>query len=112
MDAGQLRERITIEIEARTPNGQGGFTIAWASVSTSPVVWAEVIGLNGSEAIRAGIERSVSVYRINMRQRSDISARNRLQWNGQVLAIKSVLPHPDEPKAFLQLLCETGVGSV
>jgi head-tail adaptor len=60
MQAGRLRERVTIEAETRVPNGQGGYATDWAPLPTAPTVWAEVIGLNGGEGIRAGVERSVS----------------------------------------------------
>jgi SPP1 family predicted phage head-tail adaptor len=103
------RDRVTIEAEQRTPNGQGGYTTGWSPVAT---VWAEVIGLNGNEAMRASIERSVSLYRVNLRKRDDVSAANRLRWNGRVLSITSVLPHPQEPRTALQLLCETSAGPV
>ena len=110
--AGQLLDRVTIEEETRVSNGQGGFTNTWAPIAATPVVWAKVIGQSGQEAQRAGIERAVTVYTVDIRKRADISAKNRLQWNGQVMAIKSVLPNPQSPLTFLQLLCETGAGSV
>jgi SPP1 family predicted phage head-tail adaptor len=101
--AGDLRERVTIEVERRTPNGQGGFTTAWSPTAN---VWAEIIGLNGGEGIRAGVERTTAIYRVNLRMRHDVTTKHRLHWNDQYLGIKSAIPHPQEPRAFLQLLCE------
>ena len=104
MDAGKLRHRVTIECEGKTPNGQGGFTTAWAPVASG--VPAEIIGLSGSEAISSGVERSVTLYRVSIRSRSDVSAKVRLKWNGRVLAVKSVIPHPQHPVTAMQILCE------
>ena len=109
MDAGRLRERVTIEGEVRKPNGQGGFTTGWATVARS--VPAEIIGLTGDEALRLGVERSASQYRVTMRRRSDVSPKNRLKWKGQIMAIRSVVPDARDPNVAIVLTAEIGVGS-
>jgi SPP1 family predicted phage head-tail adaptor len=106
--AGKLREPVRIEVEQRTSNGQGGYITAWTKVAD---VRAEILGLAGDEALRAGVERSVSQYRVTIRKRSDVSVVNRLKWKGQVLAIRSVLPHPNDLRRALLLNCEIGNGS-
>lgn len=109
MDAGRLRERVTIEGETRVANGQGGFTTGWSDVATK--VPAEITALSGDEALRLGVERSSSQYRVRIRRRADLTVKNRLTWKGQAMAIKSVLPDPRDPQAVQLLICEIGLGS-
>ena len=54
--AGQLREVVSIEAKTRTPDGQGGFTVAWAAVSGAPTR-AMITAAPGSE--RFGYMRQV-----------------------------------------------------
>lgn len=104
--ASRLRERVTLQAEARTSNGQGGFTTAWSDVAT---IWAEVIGLSGDESIQAAIERSSIRYRVTIRKRSDVSPRNRLVWGSTKLDVRSVIADPRNDKAALVLICEAGL---
>lgn len=106
--AGKLSDRVTLQAESRTPNGQGGFDTGWTDVAT---IWAEVFPLSGDEAIIAQIERAVARFRVTIRKRADVTAKNRLMWKGQVLAIKAVLPHPSALDDALLLTCEAGAGS-
>lgn len=105
MEAGRLRERITIQQLTRVSNGQGGWSTGWVDVATK--VTARVVALTGDEAIKLGIERSSVQYRISIRKRRGLTAKNRLTWNGQTLEVRSVLPDPAEPNSMLLLLCET-----
>lgn len=109
MQAGQLRERVTIEDEVRQANGQGGFVTSWAPIAQK--VPAKIIALTGDEALRLGVERSVSTWRVTIRKRPDVTPRNRLKWGALVLAVRSVLPDPTEPQTALVLVCESGNGS-
>lgn len=109
MDAGRFRERVTIEAESRKANGQGGFTSGWSAIAKA--VPAEIIALSGDEALRLGIERSTSQYRVRMRKRAGLSPQNRLLWGTLTLAVKSVLPDPREPHRLQLLVCESGFGS-
>lgn len=109
MDAGRLRERVTIEAEVRKANGQGGYVTEWVPVG--PIAAAEIVGLSGDEALRLGVERSSSQFRVTMRKRLGLTSSNRLIWSGQVMAIRSVLPHPREPQQLQLLICEIGFGS-
>lgn len=104
--ASRMDERVTIQAEARTPNGQGGFTTTWADVAS---VWAEIIGLSGEESIEAAIERSSARYRVTIRKRSDVTPRHRLDWNGTKLDVRSVLPDPRNSRGALVLICEAGL---
>ena len=103
---GRLKELVSIQRETRTSNGQGGYTTSWSEVAK---VRAEIIGLSGDEALAAGVERSVQQWRVTIRRRSDISPKNRIQWGGQLLDVRSAIPDPKEPRAFTLLICESGL---
>lgn len=105
------RERVTIQHEARAPNGQGGFTTTWTDALVAPKVAAEIVGLSGDEAIAAGVERSVTRWRVTIRRRDDVSPRNRLLWNGLALNIVSAMPLPKDPRFYTLLICESGLSA-
>lgn len=107
--SAELRDLVIVENEGRVPNGQGGWVTAWVPEATP--TRAKIIGLSGSEAIRAGVERAVSQYRVIMRRRAGVTPQQRLKWNGQVMAIVSVVPHPEAPRHALLLIGEIGNGS-
>jgi SPP1 family predicted phage head-tail adaptor len=108
MKAGDLRDRVTIQQQNRSSNGQGGYTVAWADVSDTPEVWANVIGLTGDEAIEAAVERSSNRWRVTIRARTDVTGAHRLVWNGINLDVKSVMPLPSAPREGTLLICESG----
>ena len=73
--SGDLRNRVRIEAEGRMPNGQGGFTTAWAPVA---VVWAKKVPLRGDEITRDSVQRAVSYSRFIIRFRDDVTVKHRL----------------------------------
>lgn len=107
--AGRLRERVTIEGESRVSNGQGGYVTGWAELARG--VPAEIIALSGDEALRLGVDRSTAQYRVTLRKRAGLTPKNRLRWNGLVMSVRAVQPHPREPQAALLLTCEIGFGN-
>jgi SPP1 family predicted phage head-tail adaptor len=109
MNAGSLTEKVTIQQEVRAANGQGGFTTSWSDVETAPRVSANIVGMSGDEAISAGVERSVTRWRVTIRRRPEVSPRHRLLWNGLVLNIVSAMPLPNDPRAFTLMVCENQV---
>ena len=77
MKAGQLKERVTLQQQGRTSNGQGGFTVGWSDVADTPTFWARVIGLSGEESVSAAIERASMRWRVEIRRRTDVTAAHR-----------------------------------
>lgn len=77
--AGDLRERVTIQQQARTPIGGGESEPTWTDVDT---VWASVEPLTGREAERAGQAAATQPHRVRMRYRADLSVtvQRRLVW--------------------------------
>jgi SPP1 family predicted phage head-tail adaptor len=107
MEAGRLRERVTIEGPTRVSNGQGGWTTGWADVADK--VPAEIIAMSGDEALRLNVETSTVRYRVTMRKREGLTPKNRLRFGSELLEVRSVQRHPQAPNSHLLLICEAGV---
>lgn len=103
MDAGQLRDRVTIEQRGTTRDAAGQKVASWTTLAT---VWANVRHQSGAEAIRADSEVSIVKASIRVRFREDVTAGMRVVKGAAVFDIKAVLP--DGQRAFVDLVCETG----
>lgn len=107
MNASQLRERVQLQAPRDTPDGAGGFTRQWVGLGE---VWARVLPVGGREQLLNEALRDITGYRVTIRWRADITVQCRLVWRGQILAIRNTL-NPDERRAFLELVCDTGIGA-
>lgn len=103
MKLGDMRERVQLQQEARVPNGQGGFVRGWETVAS---LFAAIDGQSGQEAMTAGVERSVTRWRVTIRA-AGATPKNRLVWNDTVLDIVTAMPDPKN-RGFQLLLCESG----
>ncbi|MEP2103090.1 MAG: phage head closure protein [Parasphingorhabdus sp.] len=106
MRIGNMRERVTLERETRTPNGQGGWTRGWQAVAT---VFAEIEGQSGNEAMNASVERSVNRWRVTIRE-IGATAKDRIVWHemdDMKLDIVSAMPDRKN-RGYQLLLCESG----
>mgnify|MGYP001037484409 CR=1 FL=1 len=115
LDPRRMRNRIRIEQEQRTPNGQGGFSNSWQPLAT---LWAQKIPLRGDEIVRDGITRAVSMARFVIRHREDLQESFRLVEVRRVAGADQVIGTPwdirriDDPygqRDRLELVCERGV---
>lgn len=67
--AGRLNQRITIRRSVDLDDGRGGQSAVWSTIAS---VWAEVINLNGREAVLAGALQGISSWRITIRWRAGV----------------------------------------
>jgi hypothetical protein len=76
---------------------------------------AEIIGLSGDEALRNGSSARTTQYRVRIRKRPSLAVtpKNRSSGTdrGEIMAMRSVMPDPREPRAALVLIAEIGNGS-
>lgn len=110
MQAGRLRERVTIQnpVTSRDPSGQ--VIESWTDGAT---IRAEVRGISGRELFTAGAETAEATIRLWVRYRQDITAASRVA----VLSgpFKDVVlnvigrPIPDAKRTMLEILCKEGV---
>lgn len=109
MQLGKFDTAVTIEGESRTPNGQGGFTLAWSTFATRR---AEVIGTTGDESLKVAVERAVTRWRVTMRSVQGLTAKHRLKFTppfgGETIGnILSVVPA--KQRGFTVVSCESGL---
>jgi SPP1 family predicted phage head-tail adaptor len=87
VSAGRLRNRVEIMRLLDVDNGKGGYTSTWKPVSK---LYAEVVGLDGREAVIGQALQGISVFRVTVRWRRDVLPTDQLRYEGQVLNIKSI----------------------
>ncbi|HGO5397577.1 TPA: phage head closure protein [Klebsiella oxytoca] len=109
MQAGRLRERVTIQnpITSRTPSGQ--VVESWENGAT---IRAEVRGISGRELLSSGAETAEATIRLWVRYRRDITAASRFAvLSGPFKdAVLNVIgrPIPDAKRTMLEILCKEG----
>jgi SPP1 family predicted phage head-tail adaptor len=99
--AGELRERVTVQIASQTTNALGEMVPAW---SDSATVWASVQGVTAREFLLAGQQQTEISHRVKMRYLPGLSQQNRLEWRGRTLEIISILER--ENRSEHELLCQ------
>jgi SPP1 family predicted phage head-tail adaptor len=92
MRAGRLRERITIKRHSKVSDGKGAWTWGWSPIATG--IPAEVLHQSGKEAVLNASMQGVTVYRITVRFREDVSRNDQVIWRGQELNIRDLAPNP------------------
>jgi SPP1 family predicted phage head-tail adaptor len=83
-DSSEFRHRVSIQSEVKTADGEGGFTYAWATLST---VWAAVNPLKAAQQFDF---RSVGVdatHLIKVRGTVQLQEKNRILFNGRTFEV-------------------------
>lgn len=110
MDAGQLRDRVTLLEKTSTTDSQGGRVDTWVEVSTAPRMWAQVRATGASERVQASALTTTVSYQVVLRYRADVSPQMRLTWrpyratSALTLEVHGVAPL-DGGREFLALDC-------
>jgi SPP1 family predicted phage head-tail adaptor len=90
IDAGKLRDRVTVQIASGTTNALGETVLAW---SNSSAVWASVEGVSAREALLAGQQETSVTHRLRLRYLPGLTQQMRFAWRGRTLEIVSLLEH-------------------
>lgn len=90
IDAGKLRERVTVQIASGTTNALGETVLAW---SNSSAVWASVEGVSAREALAAGQQQVTVTHKVHMRYLPGLNQQMRFSWRNRTLEIVSLLEH-------------------
>lgn len=106
MAIGNLRKKVTLQQEQRTPDSGGGYTLAWATVAT---VWAAITPMSGHEITAASGIQGRLTHKITMRWRNDIplNAGMRLLYGTRAFNIRYVL-NAREANRWAIMLAEEG----
>ena len=90
IDAGKLRERVTVQVASGTTNSLGETVLAW---SNSSAVWASVEGVSARESLTAGQQETTISHRVRLRFLPGLTGKMRFAWRGRTLDIVSLLEH-------------------
>lgn len=90
MDAGRLRERVTVQQASESRNALGETVLAW---STYAERWASVEGVSAREALAAGQQDVTITHRVRMRYVSGMTQNMRISWRSRTLHVVSLLEY-------------------
>ena len=104
MRAGPMRHRCALHKEVRTPNGSGGFIVAWAEIGE---LWAEITLPTGRITPVAEQLKVVVTAEIRIRPRPDAVAGNRLVHTVKGITTTYLIGAAlvDNENSMLRLLC-------
>ena len=104
MDAGRLRERVTVQQAAESRNAIGETVLSW---STFAERWASVEGVSARESLAYGQQQIDVTHRVRLRYLAGLTQNMRIQWRGRTLEIISLLEHNNRSEH--ELLCQEAV---
>ena len=105
IDAGKLRDRITVQIASGTTNALGETVLTW---SNSTSVWASVDGVSAREALTAGQQEVSITHKVRLRYLPGLTQQMRFAWRGRTLEIVSLLEHGNRSEH--EAICTENVG--
>lgn len=101
IDAGKLRERVTVQIATGTTNTLGETVLAW---NNSTAVWASVEGVSAREALVLGQQDTTVTHRVRLRYLPGLTQDMRFSWRNRTLEIVSLLEHGNRSEH--EAICE------
>lgn len=100
-EAGQLRERLTLENATRTDDSMGGWTLSWTQEGE---LWAKVRAKSSPEKALADGRTLTRTHEVIVRFSDAVQPDKRFIYRGQELRIVSV-DDPNGKRAFLRCQC-------
>jgi len=104
IDAGSLRERVTVQQASESRNALGETVLSWATFAER---WASVEGVSSRELLQYGQQQIEVSHRVRMRYLTGLTQSMRLVWRGRTLEIVSLLEHGNRSEH--ELICQEGV---
>ena len=98
-----LNKRITLQYQASTPNGQGGFVKTWVSVT--PDLWAGIWPVSAKEVVQDNQTAWIISHRIRIRYRRGVKVTHRIKYKNRYFNLVSVI-NPNEDCEWLDLLAK------
>jgi SPP1 family predicted phage head-tail adaptor len=99
---GRLRHRVTLEAATPTSDGAGGVTLAWNAVAT---LFADIVPVKAEEREAGEGRGDLTLHRVIIRKRDDVSPGKRFTLGPRVFAIRSVKDRQEDGR-YLTCLCE------
>lgn len=107
---GKLDQRIILQRQTEAPDGGGGLVRTWGNVANNAYPWAMVRAKSGKEGLDEGRTNATFVVVFTIYNRSDLSEKDRVIWNGETYNIRGILRMSGR-KLYLQIEAERGVAS-
>jgi SPP1 family predicted phage head-tail adaptor len=105
INAGRLRERVTIQRQVAVPDGAGGQTRSWVDVAT---VRAEVLPRRGNAEAGTEALQGVQQWQMVIRFRRDIAIDDRIVWEGKTHRVLAAVDETGD-RMFTTIYTEAGV---
>ena len=90
MNAGRLRDKLSIQASTETRDAHGQGILTWATIAT---VWGRIEPLRGRELFQAQQVESRVDTRITIRRYAGLTANHRILFGSRIFELVSV---PDE----------------
>lgn len=100
--AGDLRTRVSIELQSRQPDGQGGWLVTWVAVAD---VWAGIWPRSVGESVQHDRPAGTATHDIWLRYRPNIKPEMRIVAGARVFGILGVMDVEDR-KRWLKCIVE------
>jgi SPP1 family predicted phage head-tail adaptor len=101
IDAGSLRERVTVQQASESRNALGETVLSWATFAER---WASVEGVSSRELLQYGQQQIEVSHRVRMRWLSGLTQSMRIVWRGRTLEIVSLFEHGNRSEH--ELVCQ------
>jgi SPP1 family predicted phage head-tail adaptor len=106
--AGDLRHKITVRRATEIKTDTGGYKTDWCDYAE---LWAEVTALDGREIVMDQVLQGISVYRVRIRWRSDLTTEDQLRsaadcFGGRDVNVLSIAD-PDGRRNQLIIMADT-----
>lgn len=108
MKIGAMTQRVTFQAYTEAADGAGGKARTWADVPSVATVWADVRPSSGGESLEDGAHNATGRYVFRVRNRTDISERDRILWAGEPYNIRQIRRAGGRP-LYLEIEAERGV---
>jgi SPP1 family predicted phage head-tail adaptor len=108
MDAGKLRQRVTIQAPAQSQDATTGeLTTAWVDIHTR--IYAAVEPLSVKEFLQSQADQSEVSARITIRYRSGLTPDMRILYRDKVYNPAGFLEDKDSGIEYITIPCKEGV---
>lgn len=104
INAGSLRERVTVQQASESRNALGETVLSWATFAER---WASVEGVSSRESLAYGQQQISVSHRVRLRYLAGLTQSMRIVWRGRTLEIVSLLEHWNRSEH--ELLCQEAV---
>ena len=98
MNAGELKERITLQYPTKASDSMGGFTNTWTDAAT---IWAKAWSVSSSENTAGNQTTLTRIQKFGIRYRSVMKGSWRIKWGTRYFAITGI--DPDAKREFMYL---------